>query len=531
MAADKLILCASVQQLLVGIWRGAELLNHYVFTNNDEGHAAFDGLLKQHLTNEVYLIADSTEEEYRIESLPHTTGKDRAEMLARRLAQFGRNSEYRATQWVGQDTQKRREDLYLFVMLSSAEFMQMWIDLIQANQMSLIGVYLLPMLNQSVLQQMKLQAPDLLLCERLSSGLRQTYISDGKVRLSRLIPMQHIKPNQLSYFYLVEIEKTRLYLLSQRLMSDQTTLQLILPAIDENTDLIAKSISQEQSIEAKVVDVLEFAKHKGLSAELVKEHPELVHMQLLANGYLPANLAPSEVTMQHRVRKATRTIQGASVLVFVLGLLSVVYSLFSMQGDKRAIQEANQTLVQFQRDNKAVLTKTPATEVSAEDMKQVNDIVQALAGLHKTPSVMYQLLHDAQIQTPQVKIAQWRWVQTPQLDWQDIEHAPVLPSLTPSAPVLIKPWVEIAILDASIQQALGVNTDNNAVFERFLGLLKANPALASVEVLARPSNPNNKIIMQGSTQDRIPSQLVSVGFKLKLTLKSNAELTTNEVSP
>ena len=84
--------------------------------------------------------------------------------------------------------------------------------------------------------------------------------------MSRLAPVVNVKQNQMAYFYLVEIEKTRLYLQSQRFITDQTDLQLVLPSTDENSEVIGKSISQEQRMECKIVNSLAYAKNINISA-------------------------------------------------------------------------------------------------------------------------------------------------------------------------------------------------------------------------------------------------------------------------
>jgi len=90
-----------------------------------------------------YLIADAIEEEYRLESLPHTSGNARAELLERKLNQFNRNNLFRTAHFINQDKDKRKDDNFLFVALSNAEFLQGWMSVVQVNQVPLVGLYLL----------------------------------------------------------------------------------------------------------------------------------------------------------------------------------------------------------------------------------------------------------------------------------------------------------------------------------------------------------------------------------------------------
>ena len=342
--SKKLILCATNNNLVAGLWHGTKLQSHTVFANQDEDHTAFSEYLAQHENTNIYLIVDAVEEDYKLESLPHTTGSARREIVDRKLNQFNRNSIYRTAHFINRATDKRKDDNFLFVALSNSDFLQSWMDVIQAAHAPLVGVYILPMISQVMVRQMKLMAPNILLCERLTSGLRQTFLHNGRLRMSRLVPMENIKPNQLAYFYLVEIEKTRLYLLSQRLIAGETALQMVLPAFDKSHEEIAKSISQDQGFECKTVDILAFAKNNHIAQEIVTAHPELLHMQLLANGSIPDNLAPESLIKTHSLNTICRNINFAIGAVFASGVLLASYYLWlGQQQENKIAKVAAQT--------------------------------------------------------------------------------------------------------------------------------------------------------------------------------------------
>ena len=73
----KLILCATNQSLTAGLWYGTKLQSYAVFNNSDTDYSAFDEFLAQHSGTNIYLIVDAVEEDYKLESLPHTTGAAR----------------------------------------------------------------------------------------------------------------------------------------------------------------------------------------------------------------------------------------------------------------------------------------------------------------------------------------------------------------------------------------------------------------------------------------------------------------------
>src|SRR3989344_2066337 len=241
---DKIILCAISNQLTAGLWRLGKLQSHQVFQNNEQGLADFSLFLTNHSNTKLYFLADAVEEDYRLGTLPHTSGGARREVVERKLSQLYRGITYRAAHFINREQDKRKDDRFLFVALNSSDSIQGWIGIIEEQQAPLVGVYLLPMVSQSLVRRMKLMAPHILLCERLSSGLRQSYLHNGRLRISRLTPVPPVAQSQLGHFYVSETEKTRLYLISQRFIGSDTPLSMVLPSLDESNKSICHDVEQ-----------------------------------------------------------------------------------------------------------------------------------------------------------------------------------------------------------------------------------------------------------------------------------------------
>jgi len=514
---QKIILCVTNHSLTAGLWHGTKLQSYQIFKNQDEDHTAFSQYMAKHEGINVYLMVDAIEEDYKLEALPHTTGNAKRELVARKLSQFNRNSVYRAAHFINRDTDKRKDDNYIFVALSSTDFMQSWMDVIQAEHIPLVGVYLLPMVSQVMIRQMKLMAPHILLCERLSSGLRQTYLHNGRLRMSRLTPMTDVKLEQLSYFYLVEIEKTRLYLLSQRLITAETGLQMVLPAYDQTSDKIAKSISQDQGIECKTVDILAFAKNSHLKQDAVKKHPELLHMQLLANGHVPDNLAPPELTKTHNIKNLGRSINIVAAVIAAIGfLLAMVYLFQAYQLDSEAAEVATKTQRQLQQ-YELVAQNFPETPIPGSDLKKVVEVAQTINS--QTPALLMQVLSNALENEPDIAISRIRWVQSNQLEVQDENNLDQQSTNTVTNNAAQSGLMQIGFVNAEIRKFTGDYRAALASASRFAAHLRADAAVMQVQILQEPVNVSSLASLQGSTKDESTAQRTPAIFKLKVVLK------------
>ncbi|MDH5537531.1 MAG: hypothetical protein OEZ08_18420, partial [Betaproteobacteria bacterium] len=110
--AEKLLICISASSASAAHSRGRGIDNCRIFGNDARGLASFREFLTGYAGVPTYLMVDTVEEDYRHETLPHTFGADRAEMVNRKIKQLYRNTPYAAAWRQGRESGKRRDDRY-----------------------------------------------------------------------------------------------------------------------------------------------------------------------------------------------------------------------------------------------------------------------------------------------------------------------------------------------------------------------------------------------------------------------------------
>jgi hypothetical protein len=520
----KIVLCASGHQLTAGVWSWGRLRSFSVFDNDAQGKEKFALFLQQFPNTSIYLLADSVEEDYRVENLPHTFGGARHELVERKLSQIYRNTVFRVSHFISREKDKRKDDRYLFLALNKVEFLTSWLEVIDAQQAPLTGVYMLSMLSQVILRRMRLVAPHIILSERLNSGLRQTYLHKGKLRISRLAPMPPEADNQLAYFYLVETEKTRLYLISQRFITRETPLKMLLPGLDDSSRLICRHIEQEQGIDCERIDLSELASDIHIKSQLLDANPELLHMHLLAIGNVPDNLAPTGLIKQHQVRLLRQGINFASSLIVIVGLLlSGLYVKQAMDFTTASKQAALDTQLQNQR-YADVAKDFPSTPIASSDLAVAIEINNTIKQYGKAPRRMMQVLSKALDATPDIQIDRLHWLQTNDVDLKDDDKTLVRVPTDKSGQASVfvpDPTVlyEVGFINGQIKM---FNGDYRAALEsvnHLAELLKTDSNVENVEILQAPVNVSSFSALQGSTNDEKASLQLAALFKLRLILK------------
>ncbi|NOT14996.1 MAG: hypothetical protein HOP21_05340 [Methylotenera sp.] len=524
---SRIMLCATTNGLLAGLWSGRKLQGNQFFANDETGHLAFTDFLKQQPETPVYLIADAVEEDYKLESLPHTVGNARRELVMRKLNQFYRRLNYRTAHFIDRAKDKRKDDNFLFVALNNDDFLQNWVAIIQSSAVPLVGIYLLPMLSQKLAQQLKLTSPHILLCEQLTSGLRQTYLHNGRLRMSRLVPNPPVDASKLGYFYLVEVEKTQLYLMSQRLISRETSMQLVLLSADGATQAISQAISHEQGLNCTDISLKPLAENLGLPLNLMQQMPALLHMQLLANGQLVDNLAPPALTRHFQLAKIKTAIKVSTVILSVLALLAAGLLFKLGFDDQSAYSTAQQDTLIMQHRYDEVAKNFPSTVLSATDLQAAVALDQTIANYPKSPRRMMQVVSAAleQAALEHIQLNRMRWVLSNDSNLKDDDKfmpssvAPVAQNNVQAIATNPAQLNEVAFITAEIAEFMGDYRAALSNVHQLVASLRADQRVAQVEVLQEPVNVSSFVGLQGSTADEQSTQKQPAFFKLKVTLK------------
>lgn len=527
----KIVLCASSQQLTAGVWKFSKLQSFQVFEHNDQGKQDFARFLQSHPDTKIHLLIDAVEEDYRVESLPHVL-QGRREMVERRLNQLYRNQVFRSAQFISREKDKRKDDRYLFSSLSKVDFVLCWVEIIQNQQAPLAGVYMLSMMSQAIVKRMGLKQQHIILSERLNSGLRQTYLYNGHLRISRLAPLNEAAQSNMGFFYLVETDKTRLYLISQRFVTRDTKLNMVLPSLDtEASRIICRNIEQEQAIECEQLDLAVLARSVRLAPALLKNNPELLHMHLLASGYVPDSLAPAGFTKQYQVNVIRQIIHAATALVILGGIWLVgLYTSQSMEAETAIQQAATETRLQEYRYNE-VAKDFPATPIASTDLQAAVDLHQVIQPYaDRTPLALMKVVSKALANSPEIQINRLHWVQSSDINLHDTDSVQAtvsMPQQTVSAAIPQfaaesgKLYV-LGFINGEIRNFTGDYRSALNSVSKLVDQLKADSAVAQVDILQAPVNVSSYSNLQGSTSDETASQQSAATFKLKVILHQEA---------
>lgn len=508
----KIIIYATQQMLIAHLWYGKQYQSQQTYRNLEADYAAFRHYLLQHKKATVEIIVDTVEEEYQLEILPHVRKSVRREMLARKLSQFNRHSKYKTAWFMRQETTTRKEDVFVLLSLTNTSWLQKWITTLQAEQSLLLGIYALPMLSQQMVRQMKIAPPQLLICEHLASGLRQTYLEHGVLRISRLTPIGSMQSSSLLDCYETEIEKMRLYLLSQRIMSDAITLQVMLFNLEADYHALTARL------EKSGFECIKSNKQNGIKKSAIRStdksiHPDFYSMQLLNGIVQQANLAPAEITKVYYVAQLANQLYMSAAMVVMIGLLvSVSFFLLGMEQNERTHDFTKQADL-LRQQHTSIISQSVQSPIAGDDLKTVVTTAQMLS--QQTPITLMQVVSAALEEMPEVSLSRLRWMQTNREQIAEEESSDLSQTLN-HANGINNGLLQIGFVNVNINPLIDAAQPASASANRLVNHLRADRRVSVVEVIQTPAD--GQLDLQGNTSHQLTIQPMPLMVKLKIIL-------------
>ena len=524
--ADKLLFSVSASQVSAARWLGGRLSKSVVFENNEGGLAAF----KEHLAREpnlpAHMIVDAVEEDYRFESLPHSFGSDRGEMITRKLKQHYRNTPYCSARIQGRDPGKRRDDRYLFCALTNPELIAGWQQAIIERELPVAGIFLLPTVSARLIEKLKLKQTNLLVVSTHGAGLRLSFFRDQQLRISRLARIDGTASQAIKN-YAEEISNTRLYLHALRVMTlDEHLSVLIVDRNDTLTELEQTIARDNPNIECRRLGRQELVSSLGVTASALDSSSDSLYLHLLGMRPPDNNLAPANVTLgyrQHQVRRGIYALTAITAFAATTWCAITLYQVFDARIDT---DSAKRQTVDLQRQYQEATLQFPAAPTTAENLRRAVEISQKIGATTRTPDIIMGLVSQALDNHPQIVMRSFAWKYgVAEIEGsRDGNQAPVAaaPSVVPlpNAPAGVV-RKESALVEGEVRPFRGDYRAAIEAINRFAEALSKQPNVAEVKVTKLPLNISPNLTLAGNTTDS-REQAGRADFTIVLVMKPAA---------
>ena len=407
--ARKLVLCASTSHLTSGVWTGRRLDQVHKFEDNEPDQQAFANFLRAAHGVPAYVMADTVDEDYRFETLPHTSGKDRRDMIERKLKQLYRSTPFYGSSLQDREDSKRRDDRYLFAALTNPESLNPWLRILTASGLPIAGVFPVPMVSLSLIKNLELNQPNLLLVSKHEAGVRQTFVKDQRFRISRLTPVRAGGGTIESCAE--EIRNTRMYLDALNVMHVDDVLTVVILDQDGSLNTLRESVLRgRRNLRALHVSPQDIVAKVGINRTALEASADALHLFLLGQQKSPDfNLAPPALTSGFTRHLVSRGIYAGSIGLGILAAAWCGFNLFQTMGlkhDARERAEATRAQKILYDKNRASFPPSP---VSSDKLQLTVDVAGRIASIARVPDTVFGVISQVLDKYPAIRLNGVQW--------------------------------------------------------------------------------------------------------------------------
>ena len=513
--AEKILVCVSIDQATATIWRGRRFGACTRFANSEEGIGAFSAFLRSTRRSPVHIVVDTVDEDYRFESLPHASGGERTQMVERKLRQVYRTTSFFSYGLQDRDTGKRKDDRYLFAALTNTELLTPWLKAIESLNIPVSGIFLMPMVTESLIERLRLKEQNLLIISKNAAGLRQTFFKDLKFRISRLTPNRGAQ-KAADEFYADEVGNTRMYLDALTVTHVDDILNVVILDQDGSLASLPKAIRRDRpNMQCRYLSPADIQERFKIRTNDLDTTPDALHLLLLGERMPRLNLAPAAVRRTYQTFSARRWVYVATGATLVVGVAwAGINTNQLMQLDQRTGEMQRETQ-DYLRKYQVASAQFPAAPASTENLRRTVELAQRIGASLRTPETMYSVIGLALQETPEVQLTR--------IEWHYGDDAPQLKTLTlrnENATPDVYAKSQIGILQAEIRPFDGDYPAAMKTINVLMSRIAKHTSVAEVAALKLPLDVRSDAGLAGTTTGAIRPENAS--FQIAVIFKSGA---------
>ncbi|OGS90638.1 MAG: hypothetical protein A2Z95_04185 [Gallionellales bacterium GWA2_60_18] len=405
-----LLLLLSADHLHAQLMVNSKISTQREFSDSAEDQRAFADFL-QEVKYPVYLLVDLVEEDFRQESIPHLFGRSRSAMLKRKFEQYYRNTPFCEAALLQRQKTGRRDDDMLFSALTNPTLIMPWLEIMQAQQTPLAGIYSVPQISAPLIKDHPSRHLLLISWEKYA-GLRQTYFSDHRLQISRLTPIH----GDISFTDTVvrELTRTYQYLKSLSLLPAGQTLDvLILCHADDHARLQDGRLPDSADMRYSFIELADIARQLKIDYHFADSDSRQVFLHQLAAKPPKVNYADTPHLHYYSLWQLRHRLAWLSAILLLGSMLLSAATIWqgSLDADEAdSIQsQAQRTLAEAEQITRAF----PNTYASASDMKAGVTTMRRIAQLSHLPGETLLPISAALDSHPQLELDELSWQTDP----------------------------------------------------------------------------------------------------------------------
>ncbi len=478
-----------------------------------EGVSEFTEYLAQQSREPSAILVDVIEEEYRMETIPHVTGRDRNHLLERKLNKLFRRTPFFSAQVQGREKTERRDDQVMCAALTNPDVVESWLAVVRSCKVPLSGIYSISMVTEQLLKKLHLKHENaLVLSLQHGALLRQSFFNHDKLKISRLslVSLSDMK----SYVANVqtEVERNQRYINRLQLLPFNKPMDICLLGSSERLEPHQEAFKDSKLLRYHIIDINEAAQQIGLKVQLQEGQCEWLYAYLASLAAPSVNYAPIAERYYFKMFQMRKGLIAASVILALSGMLYSAKSVFDAWQINTKIKDTALQAMHMEQRHAEAVAALPAVKFSPKVMRSAVEVNRQLSAGKFHPESMMSLLGK--------EISGFSNIHLDEMHWQIVK--PEAEVLDDEGNIVETPSNESSLLQMMVIKArLAPQIKNyQSAFNQIddlISKLKRNQRFVKVEAVSLPLNVDSASTLMG--QSGLGLQNPTAFFEIKVVMQ------------
>lgn len=407
---DKRLLYFISGQVHVFRWKRGHLASEALFRTNEQGVEEFRKYVASNAHGLYFILADVVEEDFFHETVPYVRGRDRRELLNRKLAQRYRDLSLALALSLGYESRTRREEKILFSSFTNTQQFQPWLAALREHRVRLAGVYSLPLVSPLVGRRIGVTGERYLLVSLQEGGLRQSFIENGRIRFSRLGQTDRSDPAKVAHAAAMESGRIQQYLLNMRLLPRTAgPLDVVVLAPADELEVFRAACANTSHLSFHVVDLDAACRKAGMRSAPPGLRGERLFLQVLGGTQPVDQFADNIERRFYLLRKTQLAAVAAGAAVFLLCAMLSGFRLMDIAAIQQLAAADRALEAQLAEQYARLQAQFPRTPASAENLKALVRNYEIIQKQTASLNAMLAEVSQAVTASPQLDIDRIDW--------------------------------------------------------------------------------------------------------------------------
>jgi hypothetical protein len=350
---------------------GARLQLEARFSGDEAGIGQFREYLRGRKGALFGVVADLAGEDFQEEQVPLLRGGDREAVVQRRLAQRYRDTRLATALSLGTvaTAQRKNERLLLASFTNTQQFVP-WLDALEEAGARLAGVYSVPLLAPALAASLGVRRGRALVVSANRSGLRQSFVEDGRLRFARLERTVDMSAQALAAFVRSETLRLVQYLVTLRaLPRDGAPLPVMVVAPRGERAVFEQALAPDARVSFRTIDAAQASAAVKLRQAPEGTAAEALYLHLAARKPPKGQFASSGDRRRYFIWQLQRAVMAAGAVGFVAcALFAGARAYEAVDLRVRASEQAREARTAAERYER-ITASFPVTETTTENLR------------------------------------------------------------------------------------------------------------------------------------------------------------------